>query len=72
MSEAVSKCLADNRAAKDAAWKAAVRKWSQDDMSDLTKTTLNVEAMLYAATDLILALEAIIEASNPQPQQEAA
>ena len=56
---------------KDAAWKAAVRQWGHDDMSDQHKTIMCVEAVLYAASDLILALEARIE-ELATPSQQAA
>jgi hypothetical protein len=39
-----------------------VRAWSRDDCADATKTMLLGEAMMYAATDLIVALETQVEA----------
>ncbi|PZU62347.1 MAG: hypothetical protein DI552_00315 [Brevundimonas sp.] len=43
------------------AWAAACRTWSRDDCSDVMLTMKRGEAMMYAATDLIVTLEAHIE-----------
>ena len=39
------------------AWEAATRAWSRDNCADVTETMKLGEAMMYAATDLICALE---------------
>ena len=39
------------------AWDAATRAWSRDDCADVTKTMKLGEAMMFAATDLICAME---------------
>lgn len=38
------------------AWDKAVRDWSRDDLTDLTKTMLLGEAMYFASVELIAAL----------------
>lgn len=44
-----------------AAWDTACSKWSRDDGADLTKTVLVGERLLYAATNLICALEDVVD-----------
>lgn len=52
-----------------AAWAAACKAWSRDDASDVLATMKRGEAMMYAATDLICALEASIEGPPAEPSQ---
>lgn len=40
-----------------AAWEAACRAWSRDDCTDMGRTMNAGEAMMFAATDYICALE---------------
>lgn len=46
------------------AWEAATRAWSRDDCADVIKTMKLGEAMMFAAIDLICALEDAIEAEE--------
>lgn len=42
-------------------WDSACRAWSRDDCKDETETMKLGEAVMYAATDLIVAQEVLIE-----------
>lgn len=45
---------------KRRAWEAATRAWSRDPVNDPVHTMKLGEAMMYAATDLICALEDVL------------
>lgn len=47
-----------------AAWESAVRAWSRDDCKDVLVTMKLGEAMMYAATDLIVALKPLASSDD--------
>lgn len=50
------------------AWESACRAWSRDDCKDVTATMKLGEAMMFAATDLICALEEVAP-QTPKPRR---
>lgn len=50
-------------------WNAATRAWSRDDCSDVVKLMKAGERMLFAAIDLICALEDAAEAAQPNTME---